>query len=124
MTKKIKKSSCAIEKGQSNVPAPPDPKFLVTRFLSWLIKRGSVENLDKCKRKWEPEGLDIEDIIKKFSPQWLRLYRSRGGEKVVKLEDQVWASKWMSYYDLEWPHHRQKKQLEKIVSVTEIKRKV
>ncbi len=125
MTKKIKKSSCdAIEKVQSNVPAPPDPTFLVTRFLSWLLKRGAVVNLIDCKRKWESEGVDIEDIIKKLSPRYLRLYRSRGGEKVVKLENQAWASQWMSYYDLEVPHHRQKKKLDKIVSVTESKRKV
>jgi hypothetical protein len=125
MTDKMKESSCGvINKNQSNTPAPPDPTFSVTRFLSWLLKRGAVVDLNECKRKWGSEGLDIEDIIKKLSPKYLRLYRSRGGEKVVKLENQAWASQWMSYYDLEVPHHRQKKRLEKIFSVTESKTKV
>ncbi len=123
MTKKMKCSSGdIILKDKSNVPTPPDPTFSVTRFISWLSKRGGLRPLSECKRKWDGEGLDIESIIKEFNPQ-LKLYRSRG-EKVVKLENKVWASQWMSYYDLEVPHHRHRKRLEKIVSVTETKTKV
>jgi len=106
-----------------NPPDPPDPTYPVAKFLSWLIKRGSIRRLSECKKKWGAEGLDIESIVKELSPQYIGTYRYKG-EKIVKLEDQVWASQWISYYDLEVPHHRHKKRLEKIFSVTESKTKV
>jgi len=67
--------------------------------------------LSECNKKWELEGLNIESIIKELGPQYLGIYRYRG-EKVVKLENKVWADQWMSYYDLEVPHHRHKKRME------------
>lgn len=76
-----------------------------------------------CKKKWEREGLDIENVIKEFSPNYLRLYISRG-EKIVRLENKAWASQWISHYDLEVPHHRHKKRLGKLFSVTENRTKV
>lgn len=120
----VKESRDIVNENQTPDLKPPDPSYPVARFLSWLIKRGAIIELSKCKRKWEPEGLDIETVIKKLSPNCLRLYRSRGGDKIVKLENQAWASQWISYYDLEVPHHRHKKKLEKIFSVTESKTKV
>ena len=116
-------SRSAVDKNQTVVPNPPDPTYPVAKFLSWLMKRGSIMGLSECKKKCEAEGLDIKSIIKEFSPQYLRLYRSRG-EKIVKLESWVWASQWTSYYDLKVPHHRHKESLEKIFSVTENKTKV
>lgn len=37
---------------------------------------------------------------------YIRLYRTGRGDKVIKLEKLVWADQWMTYYDLEVPHHR------------------
>ena len=116
-------SRSAVDKNRTVVPNPPDPTYPVARFLSWLIKRGSIRRLSECKKKWEAEGLDIESVVKGLSPQYIGIYRSKG-EKVVKLENQAWASQWISHYDLEVPHHRHKKPLEKIFSVTENKTKV
>lgn len=104
-------------------PPPPDPTYPVTEFIQWLKKRGMVKSLKLCKKKWESEGLDIEKILKDLNPL-LGLYRSKGGEKVVKLEDRVWADKWMIHYKLEVPHHRHAKSMEKMISVTENKTKV
>lgn len=116
-------SSNKSDEKHNNITNPPDPTFLVTRFLGWLIKRGGIQELSLCKKKWENEGLDIEKIIKDLSPQYLRKYRSRG-KKVVRLENKPWATQWMRHYSREIPHHRHEKKLEKIVSVTENKTKV
>ena len=102
---------------------PPDPTFQVTEFLSWLKKRGALRKLKDCENKWKREGLDIEKILNKFDESYIAIYLSRG-EKVVLLKNKVWADQWMSHYDLEVPHHRHKKELEKIFSVTESKTKV
>ena len=122
MSKNVELSS-SNEVDKNHIPNPPDPSYPVARFLSWLLKRGGYRNLNDCKNKWGREGLDIEHIIKDFSPNYIRLYVSRG-EKIVKLENKPWASQWISYYDLEVPHHRHKKSLEKIFSVTENRTKV
>lgn len=112
-----------VSSSNNNITNPPDPTFLVARFLGWLIKRGGIQELSFCKKKWENEGLDIEKIIKDLSPQYLCIYRSRG-KKVVKLENKPWATQWMTHYSCEIPHHRHEKELEKIVSVTENETKV
>lgn len=44
---------------------------------------------------------------------YIRLYRASGGDKVMKLEKLVWADQWMTYYDLEVPHHRHRTELKK-----------
>ena len=126
MTNPIRTKSKNVELSSSNqndILIPPDPSYSVARFLSWLLKRGGIKDLTACKKKWEREGLDIENVIKEFSPNYLRLYISRG-EKIVRLENKAWASQWISHYDLEVPHHRHKKRLEKIFSVTENRTKV
>lgn len=115
--------NCVVPyKSQSISPIAPDPTYEVTKFLAWLKKRGAVRKLNECKNKWENEGLDIENIIKLLSP-CLCKYRYKS-DVVVKLENKVWADQWMSHYDLEVPHHRHKKALEKIISDTEKKTKV
>lgn len=116
-------SRSAVDKNQTVVPNPPDPTYPVARFLSWLIKRGSIRRLSECKKKWDDEGLDIERVVKELGPRYIGIYRHKG-EKIVKLENQAWASQWISHYDLEVPHHRHKKRLEKIFSVTENETKV
>ena len=88
-------------------PPEPDPTYQVTRFLSWLKKRGAIRKLSECTRKWAPEGLDIESVADRFYPELIGVYRYRG-EKVVSLNDKVWADRWMIYYDLEVPHHGQR----------------
>jgi len=122
---KIKKVSqnCGVPvKSQTISPKAPDPTYEVTKFLSWLKKRGAVRKLNECKKKWENEGLNIESIIKLLSPYLCKYtYKS---EAVVNLEDKVWADQWMSHYNLEVPHHRHKKAIEKIISDTEKKTKV
>lgn len=120
-----KKVSCICgvpTKNQTITPAPPDPTYEATEFLSWLKKRGAMRKLNECKKKWESEGLNIESIIKALSPcLCVYIYKS---EKVVRLENKVWADQWMSHYNLEVPHHRHQKRLEKIISETESKTKV
>ena len=112
-----------VDKTRAVVPNPPDPTYPVAKFLSWLIKRGSIRRLSECKKKWEDEGLDIERVVRELCPQYICIYRYKG-EKIVKLENQAWASRWISHYDLEVPHHRHKMRLEKLFSVTENETKV
>lgn len=124
MPKRKKKSLVCGEpvKSQAITPLPPDPTYDVTKFLSWLKKLGAMWKLNECKKKWESEGLNIESVIRTLRP-YLCIYRYKG-EKVVRLVNTVWADQWMSRYNLEIPHHRQWKKLEKIISDTEKERKV
>lgn len=61
--------------------------------------------LSQCNKKWKKEGINIEDEIRRIGTDLIRVYRTRGGEKVVKLEDLPWADQWLVYYDAEVPHH-------------------
>lgn len=81
-----------------------------------------MRKLNDCKIKCDSLGLNIESVIKTLHP-YLCIYRYKG-EKVVRLENTVWACQWMSYYNLEIPHHRHWKTLEKMISDTEKKTKV
>ncbi len=122
-SKKTVSPICRVPaKNQTSAPVPPDPTFQVTEFLQWLKKRGAMRKLSECVEKWEIEGLNIETIIKTLQP-YLCIYRYKG-EKVVKLENKPWADQWMSYYNLEVPHHRHMKGIEKMISVTEKKTKI
>lgn len=81
-----------------------------------------MRKFNECKKKWESQGLNIESIIKAFNPYLcMYIYKS---EKVVRLENKVWADQWMSHHNLEVPHHRHRKRLEKIFSESESKTKV
>lgn len=116
-------SICGLpDKNQTNTPIPSDPTFKVTEFLQWLKKRGAIRRLSECVKKWEVEGLNIESVIKTLQP-CICIYRYNG-EKVVKLENKPWADQWMSYYNLEVPHHRHMKKIEKMISDTEKQTKV
>ncbi len=103
-------------------PPLPDPTYEVTKFLSWLRKLGGMRSFNQCKKKCESLGLDIDSVIRTLNPH-LCAYRYKG-EKVVRLENTVWACQWAIYYNLEIPHHRHWKRLEKIISDTERKKKV
>ncbi len=120
--KKVSHTCGVPAKSQVMTPTPPDPSYKVTEFLSWLKKRGAIRKLNECKKKWENEGLNIESITKELNP-FICIYTYKG-EKVVSLENKVWADQWMSHHNLEVPHHRHNKRLEKIFSVTENKTKV
>ncbi|HII00916.1 TPA: hypothetical protein HA351_04445 [Methanosarcinaceae archaeon] len=95
---------------ESTEPFPPAPSYHTTEFIAWLKKRGAIRKLSECMRKWESEGLDIEDIVSSLGPETIAIYRSRG-EKVVFLKNKVWADRWMIFHDLEVPHHKHKKRL-------------
>jgi hypothetical protein len=41
----------AVDKTQTVVPNPPDSTYPVAKFLSWLIKCGSIRKLSECKKK-------------------------------------------------------------------------
>jgi len=82
----------------------PDPTYQVAEFLQYLQKRGGFVYLKDCKKKWEREGLDIENIVKELRPH-IGLYRARG-EIAVVLENKAWATQWLQHYDLMIPHHR------------------
>jgi hypothetical protein len=116
--KSIRPNSCSSKP----VPPQPDPGYDATRFIAWIKKRGAVRRLCKCVQKWQPDGLDIELIIKRLGPSNISIFRTSGGEKVVGLIDKVWADQWMTHYGLEVPHHAQPSKT--IYSVTERKRKV
>ncbi len=91
-----------------DLPAPdgPDPEERGTTFLGWLKKRGGMRRIQDCQRKCRENGFEAREFIDAMGQERICLYRARGGEKVIKLEDLVWADQWMTYYDLEVPHHR------------------
>lgn len=86
-------------------PEPPDPGHQLVRFLAWLKKRGAVKSLAHCKKKWK--DLDVEGISKRLGPARMAVYASSRGDKVLVLEDTVWADQWMVHYGEEVPHHGQ-----------------
>lgn len=71
---------------QSKIPKLPDPGCEAIRFLSWLKKRGTTMNLSLCIRKWEREGLDIEDIIRTLGNAVIQIYLNRGqkGSSIIR----------------------------------------
>ena len=110
---KIPQDTHEIYINQSDTPSPPEPSYDIVRFLGWLKKRGVIRDLKECEKKWEHEGINIERSIKKLGINFIRIYRRSGGEKVVVLENKVWADQWRSYYDLEVPHHKQMQRTQK-----------
>lgn len=120
----IKKDNESLQNNTiTKIITPPDPGYEAIRFLSWLKKRGGVKKLSLCIRKWQGEGLDINNIIRTLGNSFIRIYIKRG-EKVVVLINSVWANQWMRHYHTEIPHHRHSLPLERIISITEKKRKV
>lgn len=95
------------------LPPPPDPTYNGARFLAWLSKRGYMRDFKDCERECERCGINIETIVRTWGLERIKIYRGRGGEKVVVLEDKAWASQWTRYYDTTVPHHKHMRRIEK-----------
>ncbi len=95
------------------VPDGPDPEEKGAIFLGWLKKRGGMRKIQDCQRKCRENGFEARDFIDAMGQERICLYRASGGDKVIKLENLVWADQWMTYYDLEVPHHRHWTRLKK-----------
>jgi len=89
------------------ITTEPNPGQKLIPFIGWLKKRGCVRKVSQCNIKWKKEGIKIEEEIKRIGTEFICIYRARNGEKVVVLEDKVWADQWLIYYDAEVPHHGQ-----------------
>jgi hypothetical protein len=87
-------------------PDGPDPKDEGAIFLGWLKKRGGMSRLPDCERKCMENGFQAKKFIKEMGETFIGIYVTRGGEKVIKLENLVWADQWMILYKKEVPHHR------------------
>ncbi|HDR73597.1 MAG TPA: hypothetical protein ENN85_06770 [Methanoculleus sp.] len=92
-------------------PDGPDPGFEGAAFLGWLKKRSGMRDVSHCEVKCKENGFTAKEFINRVGEDYVRLGRRPGGGKVIKLEKKVWADQWMSYYDLEVPHHRHWKRL-------------
>ena len=91
----------------------PDPTYEGARFLAWLSKRGYIQDFKNCERECEKCDINIKTIVRVWGPERIKIYRGRGGEKVVRLEDRTWASQWTRFYDTAFPHHKHMKRIEK-----------
>ena len=93
---------------ERNLPTPdgPDPEVKGAIFLGWLKKRGGMRKVQDCQRKCRENGFEAKEFVDTMGQDYIRLYRTGRGDKVIKLEKLVWADQWMTYYDLEVPHHR------------------
>ncbi|MBE0516003.1 MAG: hypothetical protein IBX41_01250 [Methanophagales archaeon] len=94
-----------------NELSPPRLPVETARFLAWLMKVGGMPSLERCKRKWEREGIDVEECIRNLDISVIRIQISRSGEKVVKLVDWAWAAQWVSFHNLSIPHHGQMRRI-------------
>jgi hypothetical protein len=93
--------------GTSPGDALPDPHRDVVRFLAWLKKRGRVRHVADCRRKCGQLGLGLEAVLSDLGPEFLRMYRTGGGGRVVMIMDLPWADNCMERHGLEVPHHGQ-----------------
>ncbi len=90
------------------LPDGPDPGMENVRYLAWLKKRGAVVSIQKCKTKWKGGEKEVAGFVKQIGLPYISIQvDGRNGEKVVRLNDKVWADNWMIWYDEEIPHHRQ-----------------
>jgi hypothetical protein len=87
----------------------PIPEEHQLHFISWLKKRGGLRQIKFCEKKCAQYGLDLERMVDKLGIDILGIYRSGAGNLVVRLNDMVWADKWMRVSGLEMPHHAQQK---------------
>ena len=89
----------------------PDPGEDGAYFFSWLLKRNAVKPYQYCKKRWKDINLDA--LLKRVGPKIARKCKSSDGQKVIWLVDTVWASQWAMKYGCDYPHHRQRKSIEK-----------
>lgn len=97
---------------QSDTPPPPMPSQELAQVLSWLLKMSGMQPLKKCEAKWGRRGFNIEESILALDASVIRIGISRG-EKVVRLMNWSWATRWVVYYGIPLiPHHRQMQKLQ------------
>ena len=87
-------------------PDGPDPGINGAIFLGWLKKRGSIIKTQDCERKCEENGFTANEFIRQMGQEYILIGKTGNGNKVIKLVDKPWADQWMTYYDVEVPHHR------------------
>jgi hypothetical protein len=92
-------------------PGGPDPGLDGALFLGWLKKRGAIRKKKDCERKCQENGFTARDFIKRMGIERIRIGETGNGNGVIKLVDTPWADQWMTYYDVEVPHHRHWKRL-------------
>jgi len=87
-------------------PNGPDPGLNGAIFLGWLKKRGAIRKIKDCELKCKENGFTAKEFIKLMGDERIRIGETGNGNKVIKLMDKPWADQWMTYYDVEVPHHR------------------
>jgi hypothetical protein len=90
----------------NSCPKGPDPGFNGAAFLGWLKKRGGIRREKDCERKCQENGFTAKAFIKQVGVEYIRIGQTGNGNKVIRLVNKVWADQWMTYYDVEVPHHR------------------
>lgn len=92
-------------------PEDPDPGYEGCTFLQWIKKRGNIRSFRECKLKTQEIGFDIKPFIKSMHPDYIGMFQTGDGQKVIALNDLPWADRWMRSYNLEIPHHSHWKKL-------------
>lgn len=92
-------------------PKGQNPGFEGAVFLGWLKKRGALREVKDCERKCLENGFTAKEFIKQVGQEKIRIGETGNGNKVIVLVDKPWADQWMTYYDVEVPHHRHWKKL-------------
>ena len=88
------------------IPKNPDPERDGASFLGWLKKRGAMRGLQECERRCQEFGFTAKYFVKRIGVEKIQIAQTGNGNKILKLVDTVWADQWMTFYDLEVPHHR------------------
>lgn len=101
-------SHCPERSGAAPEGALPDPPRDVVRFLAWLKKRGRVRHVGDCRRMCVRLGLELDAVLKSVGPGCLCMFRTGGGDRVVRIMDLPWADNCMERHGLEVPHHGQR----------------
>lgn len=94
-----------------SLPKGPDPGFEGAAFLGWLKKRGAIRGKKECERRCQEFSFTAKEFIAQVGVDYILIAKAGNGNTVVKLVDKVWADQWMTYYDLEVPHHSHWKSL-------------
>ncbi|MFA5296291.1 MAG: hypothetical protein WC382_12365 [Methanoregulaceae archaeon] len=94
-------------------PDLPDITYDEANVLGWLKKRDCISDLSECERYCYCENfeIDLKAFQKKVGSEKVRLYRTpiAKSKHVIFIQNSSWADAWALYYDVEFPHHRQRK---------------
>jgi len=69
--------------------------------------------MNECRLKAREYGFDAYSFVKEMGVEVIAAGRTRDGKKAIYLVDLPWADRWMTWYDLEVPHHRHWKKWKK-----------